>query len=97
MVAFAVREAEEPFLEDRVLAVPQGQTEAEALLVIGNAGDAVLAPAGCARAGMIVGEEIPGVTPFALVLAHGAPLSFAEVRSPLLPGSLLFSRLFKSD
>ena len=97
VVAFAVGEAEQPFLEDRVLAVPQGQREAEALLVIGNAGDAVLAPAVGARAGMIVGEEIPGVAAFAVVLAHGSPLALAEVGPPLLPGDLLLPGLFKSD
>src|SRR6267142_6580328 len=32
-----------------------------------------------------MGEEIPGVTVCAVVLAHGSPLSFTEVRPPLLP------------
>ena len=63
VVAFAVGEAEEPLLQDGVLLIPQGQCEAQVLLVIGNASDAVLAPAVGARAGLIVGEEIPGVTP----------------------------------
>ena len=45
VVAFAVREAEEPFLQDGILPVPQSEREAQALFVIGNAGDAVLAPA----------------------------------------------------
>ena len=81
----------------RVLAVPEGQAEAEALLVVGNAGDAVFAPAVGARAGVIVGEEVPGVAVLAVVLAHGAPLPFAEVRSPLLPGGLLLARLVQSD
>ncbi len=45
MVAFAVGQAEEPLLENWILAVPQGQREAEMLFVIGNARDAVLAPA----------------------------------------------------
>jgi len=51
VIRLAVRESEQALLEDRVLAVPQGQAEAEVLLVIGNAGDAVLAPAVGARAG----------------------------------------------
>ena len=63
VVAFAVGQSEEPLLEDGVLPVPQGQAETEVLLVIGNAGDAVLAPPVGARAGLVVGEEIPGVTP----------------------------------
>src|SRR5216684_8619588 len=37
---------------------------------------------------MIVGEEIPGVTRFAIVLAYGAPLSLTQVGTPLLPRPL---------
>jgi hypothetical protein len=43
VVAFTVGQAEQAFVEDRVYAVPQGQGEAEALLVVGDAGQAVLA------------------------------------------------------
>ena len=79
MVAFAIGQAEQPLLEDRVLAVPQGQSKAEPLLIVGNAGEAILTPMRCARPRMIVREVIPGVAVFALVLADRAPLSFAEV------------------
>ena len=54
VIALAVGQAEQPLLEDRVLAVPQGQREAEPLLVVGDAGQAVLAPAIGARAGLVV-------------------------------------------
>ena len=77
VVAFAVREPEEPLLEDRVFSIPEGKRKAEALFVIGDPSEAVLAPAIGARAGVIVGEEIPGVTPLAIVLTHRAPLAFA--------------------
>ena len=46
---------------------------------------------------MIMGEEIPGVTILAVVLAHGAPLALAQVRSPHFPRSLLFPHLAKSN
>src|SRR6266566_5310414 len=45
VVALAVGQSEEPLLENRVLAVPHGQREAQVLFVIGNAGNAVLPPA----------------------------------------------------
>ena len=45
VIALAVGQAEHAFLEDRVPPVPQGQGEAEPLPVIGDAGQAVLAPA----------------------------------------------------
>jgi hypothetical protein len=63
----ACGQSEEPLFEDGILPVPEGQAEAEALHVVGNACDAVLAPAVGARAGVIVGEEIPGVTVLAVV------------------------------
>ena len=97
VVAFAVGQAEQAFLEDRVLAVPQGQGEAEPLLVVGDAGQAVFAPAIGARAGLVVGEVIPGVAAFAVVLADRAPLALAEVRSPLLPGNGSLAGLFESN
>ena len=97
VIALAVGQAEEAFLEDGVLAVPQGQGEAEPLLVVGDAGQAVLAPAIGAGAGLVVAEVIPGVAAFAVVLADGSPLAFAEVRPPLLPGGLLFACFVKSD
>ena len=86
VVALAVGQAEQAFLEDRVLAVPQGQRKAEPLMVVGDPGQAVLTPAIRARAGLVVGEVVPGVAAFAVVLAHGSPLPLAEIGPPLLPG-----------
>ena len=97
VIALAVGQAEQALLEDRVLAVPQGEREAEPLLVVGDAGEAVLAPAVGARAGLVVGEVVPGVAAFAVVLADGPPLAFAEVGPPLLPGGLLLPGLFEPD
>src|SRR6185369_14339081 len=96
VVAFAVREPEEPLLQDRVLAVPQRQSEAEPLLVVGKTRQTVLAPAIRPGTGMIVGEEIPGITVLAVVLAHGAPLALAQVRPPFFPRRLLVACLCKS-
>jgi hypothetical protein len=93
VVALAVGQSEKPLLGDWILAVPQGQREAEPLFVIGNAGDAVLAPSVGARAGMIMGEEIPSVTSLAIVLADCAPLPLTEIRPPLLPRDIVLSRV----
>src|SRR5262245_32538277 len=96
MVAFAVGEAEEPLLEDLVLPVPQREGEAQVLLVIGNAGDAVLAPAIRPRAGVIVGEEVPGIAVLAVILAHRPPLPLREIRSPLPPRRFPGARLLQT-
>ena len=85
VIALAVGQAEQPLLENRVLAVPQGQREAEPLLVVGDAGQAIFAPAIGARAGLVVAEIVPGIAAFAIVLADGAPLSFAQIGSPFFP------------
>jgi hypothetical protein len=50
VVAFAVGESEDSLLEDRVRAVPEREREAEKLTIVGDAGQAVLAPSVGARA-----------------------------------------------
>src|SRR5262245_43864572 len=97
MVAFAVGQPEEAFLDDRISTIPQGERKAEALAVVANAGQTILAPAVGARAGVIMGEVIPRVTVVAVVLAHCAPLTLAQIRSPLLPGNLPRSSLVESE
>src|SRR5262249_47575243 len=93
VIAFTVGEAEEPLLQDRIASVPEREREAETLLVVGDAGDPVLAPAIGARAGLIVAEVVPGVAAVAVVLADRAPLPLAEIRAPFAPGNLLLPGL----
>ena len=45
VVALTVGQAKQPFLEDRVLTIPQGQCEAQVLLIIRNPSQTILAPA----------------------------------------------------
>ena len=61
VVALGVGQAEEPLLEDGVAAVPQRQGEAQAALAVGDAQQAVLAPAVGAAAGVLVGEVVPAL------------------------------------
>src|SRR5262249_1307735 len=82
--------------EDRVRAVPERQGEAEALSLVGDAGQAVLPPSVGARTRLVMSEVVPGVSAFAVVLAHRTPLAFAEVRPPLLPGDRSVASLFQS-
>ena len=96
VIPFAVAQPEQPFLHDRIFSVPQPQREAETLTVVGNTGEAVFAPTVSSRTGLIMGEVIPGVSAFAVVLTDGSPLTFAQVRSPLFPGSFLRSGFFKT-
>src|SRR5882724_568723 len=36
-----------------------------------------------------MGEEVPGISVFAVILAHRAPLALAEIGAKLLPGSFV--------
>ena len=85
MVALVAGQAEDPLLEDRVAAVPEREPEAEPLLDVREAGQAVLAPAVGARAGVVVGQVVPGGAARAVVLADGPPLALAQVRPPEVP------------
>src|SRR5262249_25130375 len=88
VVALAVGQAEQALLDDGVHAVPEGQSETEALLIVGSATQAVLAPVIRARAGLVVAEVVPGVATFAVVLAHRPPLTVGEIRAPFPPRGL---------
>src|SRR5271156_6912748 len=82
VIALAVGQAEKPLLQDRVLSVPQRQRKTQPLLLVADARQTVLAPAIGAAACMVMRKVIPGISVAGVVLAHRAPLAFAEVRSP---------------
>ena len=85
MVALAVRETEQPFLEDRIATVPEGKREAQELAIVGETGESVLTPAVGPRPRLVVAEVGPGLTVGAVVLADGSPLPLREVRTPPAP------------
>ena len=61
MIALAVRQAKDAFLENRIFAVPQREREAEPLRIIADAGDAILAPAIGATSGVVMREVFPRI------------------------------------
>ena len=91
VIALAVGQAEQALLEDRVLAVPEREREAEPLLVVGDAGQPVLAPVIRPRARLVVAEVIPGIAVLAVILAHGAPLALAQSKGPTFQGVFWFA------
>src|SRR5207249_2242342 len=99
VIALGARHAEETLLEDGVLAVPEGGGEAEELVAVAQAGDAVLAPAVGPAASLVVGEEVPGVAAVAVVLADGPPGPVAHVRAPAAPaeGVVVGRDLFEAE
>ena len=95
VVPLAVGEAEQALLQDRVPLVPERERETEALLVVGDPAEAVLAPPVGPGAGLVVREVVPGVAVLAVVLADRAPLPLAQVRAPLLPRDPLLPASFE--
>src|SRR5262245_50281800 len=75
VIAFVAGEAEEALLENRVLAVPEGQREADILMAVADTSQAVFAPAVGAAARMVVSQVAPNISVGAVVFAHGAPLA----------------------
>src|SRR5215470_11599477 len=65
-------------------------------MAIGNPHEPVFAPAVCARAGVVMREEIPRRAPGAVVFTHRAPLTLRKVRSPALPVDFALARLLKA-
>ncbi len=85
VVALFIGEPEHPLLQDGIAAVPQREREAPELAVVAETRDPVFAPAIGPRPGVVVRQVVPGVAIRAVVLAHRAPLPFAEVGPPALP------------
>jgi len=96
VVAFVSCEPKEALLQDGIAAIPQGQREADALVPVADAADAVFAPAVGARARLVVREILPRRAPLAVILAHGSPFALAEVGSPALPVDFAFERFQQS-
>src|SRR5207245_5886372 len=85
VIAFVAVETEEALLEDRVVAVPQRNGEAEKLVAVADARDPVLVPAVGAGAGVINGEVFPRSAIGAVVFAYRPPRPVPEKRSPPVP------------
>src|SRR6266567_2425385 len=96
MIAFIAGEPKQPFLQDWVFAIPHRQGKAHQLTPVGNTHDSVFAPAVGPRTRVIVWEEIPGCSVFAVVFADGAPLALGEIRAPTLPVCLSITRFFEA-
>ena len=85
VVALRPGEAEHALLEDPVLAVPEGEGEAELMPDVGDPGHPVLVPAIGPGAGVVVREGVPGIPALGIILTDGAPGALAQVRAPLVP------------
>src|SRR5205807_2544208 len=95
VVTLGAREAEITLLQDGVAPVPESHGEAEALVVVGDAENAILAPAIGARAGMVVREVVPGRAVGGIIFPHCPPLPVGQVRAPAQPLGRARARLLE--
>src|ERR1700736_1681019 len=86
MIALRAGQPKEPLLENRVSLVPQSEREAEQILLVADAQQAIFAPTICPRTRLIVRKRVPGRATGRVIFAHGSPLALAEIRPPAVPG-----------
>ena len=82
VVALTIGEPKEAFLDDRISSIPKCEREAQSLLLIREASQAVLAPMVGARTRLILAEVAPCVTIVAIILAHLSPTGVQTDKDP---------------
>src|SRR5579884_4025370 len=85
VIALLSVEAEESLFQNGIVSVPEGRSEADILVAVTEAGDAVFPPAVGSGARMVVRKVIPGCAIGAIVLTHRSPLPLAHIRPPAFP------------
>src|ERR1700735_4346752 len=95
MVALRAGQPERPLLEDRIASVPQREPQAQPLLDVGKAGQAILAPPVRLGPGLVVREIVPGIPVRAVVPPDRAPLTLAHVGAPQVPVARLPQTVLK--
>ncbi len=82
VIALGPRETEIAFLQDGIVPVPQDEPEAETLVIVGDAENAVLTPAIRPRTRVVMREVVPGRAVSRVVLPHRPPLPVGQVGPP---------------
>src|SRR2546429_3260292 len=85
MIPLAAGEAEQALFQNRVAPIPEREREAKPALAVGDAEQAVLAPAVSAAASLFMGKIFPARAARRIVLTHRGPLALAEIGPPPFP------------
>ena len=93
VIALRSSQPKKTLFEDGVFPVPERKSEAEMLLSIADAEQAIFVPAIDAGARVVVREVVPGRSVGAVVFTHGAPSPITQIRPPLLPVGDMVARL----
>src|ERR1043165_206599 len=85
VISLWAAQPEEALLQDWVAAIPERQGEAEPTFPVGDTEQAILSPPIRTTPRLIVWEVIPAISVRRIILTHGAPLAFGQIRPPALP------------
>ena len=77
VISLSVREAEKPLFQNRILPVPEGQSQTEALMVVAQTGNAIFTPTIGTTARLVVTEIVPGGPVRTVILTNCSPLALA--------------------
>src|SRR5207302_1983837 len=77
VVAFVAVQAKQPFLKNGIAPVPECRRKTDALMIVRDSADAILAPAIGAGTRVIMGKIFPGCAVGAGILANGARRALA--------------------
>jgi hypothetical protein len=72
VIALMTCYAEQPLFQNRILAVPKGEGKADALVIIRDARNTILAPPICAGTRLLVREMAPSVAICRVIFADGS-------------------------
>jgi hypothetical protein len=70
MISLMAGDTEQTFFQDRILAVPEGKSKTDTLMIVRNTSDAVLAPPVCTGTSLFMREVTPGITIRGIILAN---------------------------
>ena len=87
VIALGSGQTEQPFLQERISAVPERHSKTEKLMSIRDARDAVLVPTIGTRTSVIMREVAPRVAATAVILAYSSPRTLRKEGTPAIPVS----------
>src|SRR5580704_2031366 len=85
VISLTVREAEKPLFQNRILPIPEGQGQTEALMVVAQTANTIFAPTISTAARLVVSEIVPSGPVRTVILTNRSPLALAQIGAPPPP------------
>src|SRR6516165_3570782 len=96
VVALVAAKSIQPFFQDGVETIPEGQPKANQLMAVAEAADAVFSPTVGSRVRVFKWEIPPRGAVGTVVLPYRSPLTLREVRPPAFPMLFALTRFFQA-